>query len=69
MKIVKFKDGTFGVRKGFFWHYQYLDVSSESYWWNSTKYINTYAKVPSLEEAETMLVNQKPQVKDRGTPV
>ena len=30
--IVKFNDGTFGIRKGFF-RYRYKDLQSSDFWW------------------------------------
>lgn len=34
MKLVKFKDGTFGIRYGFIFH-KYQDFKNESYKWPS----------------------------------
>lgn len=35
MKLVKFKDGKFGVRKGFWPFYLYRDFDSPRLWWGN----------------------------------
>ncbi len=32
MKIVKFKDGMYGIRRGFFWNYEFEYLSSLEWW-------------------------------------
>lgn len=33
MKIVKFRDGTYAVRRGLF-EFEYLDIKCADYWWS-----------------------------------
>lgn len=48
--IVRFLDGTYGVRKGMFpWTYQFLDSENLKYWW-TTKY-NHHARFKTYEQA------------------
>lgn len=40
MKIVKFKNGRYGIRRGFFGFYQFKDLRNQPYWWRkSNRYI------------------------------
>ena len=68
MIVVKFIDNTFAVRRGFFW-YQYLDAVTARKWWNNTKYAKQYARLNTLEEAQSLLANYRKNTKDLGTPV
>lgn len=64
MEIVKFKDGKYAVRKGYFkYTYEYLDKNS-LIWWNSTSARNSYCKC-SLKRAQELLNI----VNDKGTPI
>ena len=36
MKIVKFKDGTYAIRKGWRFNYQYKDLNGK-YWWSKNE--------------------------------
>ena len=72
MKIVKFKDGTYGIRK---WHlfegYSFLrkDVDSDD-WWSSDGAIDAYCKMGSLEYAKTKLETYlRPRDRDYGKPI
>ena len=39
MKIVKFEDGTYGIRRGKSFNYQYADLRpNEFYWWFDSKH-------------------------------
>jgi hypothetical protein len=53
MKIVKFADGTFGVRKGWLFK-KYL--SHNGYWWSETKTVVDYCRyathISALEAAQ-----------------
>ena len=35
MKLVKFKNGTYGVRKGFWPFYAFYDFTNTGFWWNN----------------------------------
>ncbi len=41
MKIVKFNDGTYGVRRGFWPFYEYKDFYSLGFWWSLGDYPNS----------------------------
>jgi hypothetical protein len=48
MKLVKFKDGTYGVRRGnWFWGYSFLGLEDLGYWWN-----NGSSKMPCCKRDE-----------------
>lgn len=59
MKIVKFKDGTYGIRRWSIIGYQYKDIKSDiSYWWTlNTKFIGhckgTYPEILEIFERMT----------------
>lgn len=66
MKIVKFKDGKYAVRKGILFGYSYHDISNNiSYgWWDKPIHVDAYCK-GTYEEA-LKLFNK---LTDRGIPV
>ncbi len=51
MKLVKFKDGTFGVKRGRFFHSEFY---SGRYWWSSQENIAKFCK-KSEKEARRLL--------------
>ena len=54
MRIVKFKDGRFGIRKGFF-NYEFLGLRGvEDYWWGKYEFIEKYCKGTIEECKETL---------------
>lgn len=73
IKIVRFNNGTFAVRKYCLLHfsYGYLDADvRDNYWW-SLAYIHN-STLNTLEEAEERLevyMKFKRALKDKGTPV
>lgn len=75
MKIVKFKDGKFGVRKTIFpfFLYEFLDAKKPNLFWSIKEFIRYYCKVNTKEEAEQMLSKHLEFLKtistDNGTPV
>lgn len=75
MKIVKFKDGKFGVRKTIFpfFLYEFLDADNPKQFWSIKEFIGYYCKVNTKEEAEQMLSKHLEFLKtistDNGTPV
>ena len=45
MKLVKFKDGKYGLRKwGLFLGFQFLDLEDIGYWWSSLKHVKNHCK-------------------------
>lgn len=50
MKIVKFKDGTYGVRKGC-WFFGYSFASDNAFWHHKTDAIYTYCRFRTIEDA------------------
>ena len=64
MKLVKFKDGTYGVRKMVWFEFMYLDLTDPSHWWtiNCSDFNNCKG---SKEEAEKGFI----RVTDYGTPI
>jgi len=75
MKIVKFKDGKFGVRKTIFPFllYEFLDANNPKQFWVIKELVGYYCKVDTKEEAEQMLSKYLEFLKtitgDNGTPV
>lgn len=68
MKIVKFNNGKYAVRKGgWISGYQYLDLrSTEHFWWSKDCQYFPHCLADSLEEVE----ERKPwTVMDNGSPV
>ena len=64
-KLVKFKDGRYGARKGFFF-YKFLDLSySAGSSWSSYKFVNKYCKGTEARAREAIAANAF----DKGTPV
>ena len=55
-RIVKFNDGTYGVRKWTFIGYLMLDINDADYWWYGVDYQKTYCRC-TLEQAKTALDN------------
>jgi hypothetical protein len=83
MKIVLFKNGTYGIRKRcfpFFWEFRYLNAAAtgdyKDYWWGGIhKYVFDYATFKTLHEAEERMQEYKtrqkpePEMIDYGTPI
>lgn len=72
MKIVKFRDGKFGIRCGWIF-YSYMGDSIDSpHWWSGKEYIEKYCHM-SLERVQTIwkkLTNPEPKVGfDYGIPL
>ena len=66
-RIVKFKDGKYGVRRwGFGW--EFLDMRDLSYWWSSAKDEYAYAIHGTIEQARAGLNKQKKKA-DKGKAV
>ncbi len=64
MKIVKFKDGTYGIRKLTIIGYQFLDIEKADYWWFNKEYVNTKCK-GTLEQTKEAMKKHK-EVIDNG---
>lgn len=68
MKIVKFKDGAYAVRKGsWLFGYKYLDLTPQRkiYWLDAKEGVDGYCLTPNLERAKHALA----RLKDFGTPI
>ena len=64
-KLVKFKDGRYGARKGFF-IYTYLDLSYPSRGsWTLYKFVDKYCKGTEAQAREAIAAN----IFDKGTLV
>ena len=63
MKIVKFGDGKYGLRKGLIF-YRYLDLQGGDYWWEKNGYYFATCR-GSKERAEEMFGIKS----DAGTPL
>lgn len=54
-KLVKFEDGTFGIKKGFWIASEFLGRQSykneKAFWWNMPRHIAKYCKFETAEEA------------------
>ena len=57
MKIVKFKDGKFGVRKGILF-FKFLDLTDTYFWLTSYSNVEQYCK-GTLEQAKQALGKQR----------
>ena len=62
MKLVRFADGTYGVRKGIF-NYQFLDRDSAMWWTQNPRYYQYY----SMPEDAARVLTQR--ANDRGKAV
>lgn len=63
MKIVKFSDGKYGVRKWTLFGYEYLDLLQPVFWWglDSTFFGYCHGTLQAAEKAAARF--------DKGTPV
>jgi hypothetical protein len=66
MKIVHFKDGTYGVRRLRLWGYEFLDEDG-TYWWAETSNVIRHAHITSKEKA--MLLAKERGERDNGRVV
>jgi hypothetical protein len=67
MKIVKFKDDSYGIRR-FSWDrrsYEYLDLEDCVYWWSSDYRYKPYCRKATRQEV--LIAYEK--ATDYGTPV
>lgn len=62
MKIVKFKNGTYGLRKGIFF-FSFRDLEGRYWWHRNSVYLSTYQG--TLEEVKRLIDNEI----DMGTPI
>jgi len=77
IKVVRFKDGTYGVRKWVFMEgYQFLDMSmydkNWDQWWSIDRHVDEFAKAPSELIAIAKLEAWKERMSrknDKGTPL
>ena len=66
MKIVKFKDGRYGIRKGIYPFYLFYNINNNDFWEKRKySYFNNACKVNNLEMAKVYLDN----LTDLGEPV
>jgi hypothetical protein len=75
MKIVKFKDGTYGIRSGN-WFSGYMFYSDRNNdWWYGEEYVERFCKYPDYETAELAMkeANKAYRIeygkRDNGKPV
>lgn len=67
MKLVKFKNGKYGVRKGsFLFGYEFLDVNYENRWWLEAKNIEKYAQTTYEAANKLFLKANNPRILDTG---
>lgn len=65
MKLVKFNDGTFGVRSGnFFFGYAYADLVTSNLWWPLES-----AWISDCKGSESAARKRLERYTDKGTPV
>lgn len=66
MKLVKFKDSTFGIRKFSWFKWEYFDFQNKYYWWSVEQafkfYNDTHVSEEIAREALTKLT-------DKGEPI
>jgi len=52
MKIVKFKDGTYGVRKGcWLFGYSFVSTNNPDFWYSNPDTIYPYCRFRTIEDA------------------
>ena len=51
MKLVKFRDGTYGVRKGFWPFYMFKDFRASRFWWTADSEYFHDCKTEDIETA------------------
>ena len=67
-KLVKFRDGRYGARKGFLGFYEFLDIRFPlQFTWTSTHGIDTFCK--GTEEHAKLVIATFYAYSDKGTPV
>ena len=64
-KLVKFKDGTFGIRRGFLGLYWFKDLNTDGYWWSK----NSRFFVDSCRGKESTVRERLNLKKDNGEVV
>lgn len=74
MKVVKFKDGLYAVRRRVWFLYpmcEFLDRNDKDpYWWSRAEFVEKYCKVETKEKAVALMNKFKNLKKfDIGTPV
>lgn len=52
MKIVKFKDGKYGIKRGWWIFTEYRDMDGWDHWWSYKDHVERNAKTESLETCE-----------------
>ena len=69
MKLVKFANGTYGIRQGwFFLTYEYLDKRATQFW-SSQQAVSRFCEFDTLDEAEQRLADFHYPRRDYGTPI
>ena len=66
MRIVKFKDGLFGIRRRMM-GFEFLDLRDEIYWWSKYEFVEEYCK-GTLDQCKEVHDKQK-QKPDYGKPI
>lgn len=70
MKVVSFKDGTYGIRRFNWkkWQYEFKDLTGyNNFWWpwTNTEAFNLFCKRPTLDDA----IHHRHSITDMGTVV
>lgn len=70
MRIVEFKDGSFGIRSGFIF-YKYLDLVVPKLWWSRRfkEFKDCKGSLESCLKYKKMYKDIEKQLKDAGTPI
>jgi len=72
MKIVKFEDGSYAIRRRILFWFIYMDTRQYGYWWTKGSRFFKDCKIQSFEDATTCF-HEYHQIKRRkndvGTPV
>ena len=54
-KIVKFKDGTYGIRRWNWGHYEFLDARGTNDWWGTPEFVVKYCHANDINLCITLL--------------
>ena len=64
-KLVKFEDGTFGIKKGFWIFAEFLGKRSSPtgvvHWWSMVEHIKKYAQFKTAEDALNTYISSTPK--------
>jgi hypothetical protein len=72
MKIVKFKDGTYGLKKFGPFGFEFADLRDANIWWNSDSYYRLDYSYGTLKEVESIYkehIKKIKKLKDKGIKI